>query len=566
MAKHEVNVVVKALDRASGKFGRIGQAAVRMGRVLKKAAIGIAAAMTAAAVGLSIMVKRALESIDATAKLSDRIGIETEDLTALQFAAKLAGSSAEAFNKSIEKMVRGLGEVKMGVGQAKYALEALGLSVDDLIDKDPAQTFELLAKEIAKLPTAADRASVAYYLMGRRGMELLNLMEQLERDGLAAVRAEAERLGITFSRLDAAKVEAANDAMTRLNAVLTGAVQTLTIELAPTLEAATNQFIEMGTAGGGMGEIVVDALEAMTKSAVYFADQIEKCRMILKGVWALTKDWGRVMLPLEGFPIQLKNIDDYMVELAAWRSPSEKVEDFFDGLKRKSEQLSIKLEQAAEAKRKLSAEMGDLESFIKLGEGIEKVNNQLDEQIRLFGLTAREKQLAVLRKLGEDLKGQSLANFNQMLNEVEKKMTKLNEIDVFAKLEESAKSLVETLKSPIDKFKELRGEYEKMLAAGLITGEQFEQALRKASEDILKINKEKILKQSTGLAPLQAELLHFAPGTRLNYEQETAKNTKETIKQMWMQIKLQKELLREIRHRLPYRPQNPPEITTTNFA
>lgn len=160
--------------------------------------------------GLGYLIKRTMDSIDATAKLADRIGTTTEHLTALQHAAELGGAGTQALNKSFEMMVRRLGEARAGIGEAKNTLELLGLSADRLARQDPAKTFETLAKAIDKLPTAADRAKASADLFGRSGTVLLNTMRDLADKGLAAVVKEAEKLGLTFSQIDADKVQQAN--------------------------------------------------------------------------------------------------------------------------------------------------------------------------------------------------------------------------------------------------------------------------------------------------------------------------------------------------------------------
>ena len=557
MAKRSVDVVVRARDNASRKFGRIGKAAARMGKMLKKAAIGVGVVATGVGVGLAYMIKQQMKNIDVTAKLADRLNMATEDITALQLAAELAGSSADTFNKSIEVMIRRLGEVKLGVGQAKYALNKLGLDVDDLIDKDPALVFEQFAKEIAKLPSAADKATVAYYLMGRRGMELLNLMERLEKEGLAAVRAEAEKLGITFSRLDAAKVEAANDAMTRLNAVLTGVSRTLAIELSPVLEAAIDEFVEMGTEGEGMGDKVVNAFEAMTKSVLYFSDSLFAAKELSKGAAA----WWQRLTPVGFLYNKLQGggdpVNKWLTDLADKKTSTEKADEFFARLREKEEQLKAERDARAAAGGSGSDSSA---GAVKVLDMIEKTNKKLKEQVELYGLTARAADLARLKKLGKGFEGKELEFFNLMLADIEKNMTKLGELDVFAKLKQSAKDLVESLKTPVEKFKDLREEYKKLLDAGLITSEQFEKALQNA---LSKIAPKKNPKQPQFGGFSSAGFLTMAPGTRSNYDRQTAANTRATANLHKQEL----QVLKKISGKLGANPRegNQTELTVTNF-
>ena len=192
------------------------------------AAVGISVAIA----GTTLLIRKQMQHIDTIAKLSDRLGVSTEFLSAFGHAAKITGTSQEAFNKSIEMFIRRLGEITQGTGEAKYGLQSLGFELDDLIHLRPDEAFLKVAEEIKNLSTQAEKAAVAYRFFGRQGAKMLNLLES----DLSGVIAEAERLGITFSRLDAAKVEAANDAMTRLKASIGGLANIATIRLAPAIE------------------------------------------------------------------------------------------------------------------------------------------------------------------------------------------------------------------------------------------------------------------------------------------------------------------------------------------
>ena len=59
--------------------------------------------------GLGQLVRSSFDTIDATAKMSDRLGIATEDLAAFGQAAKITGMDAAGMNKALETFVRRIG-------------------------------------------------------------------------------------------------------------------------------------------------------------------------------------------------------------------------------------------------------------------------------------------------------------------------------------------------------------------------------------------------------------------------------------------------------------------------
>ncbi|KPK67838.1 MAG: hypothetical protein AMJ84_12290, partial [Acidithiobacillales bacterium SM23_46] len=224
--------------------------------------------------GLGYMLKRTMDTIDATAKLADRIGMTTESLTALQHAAKITGMEAESMNKAMEMFVRRMGEVKMGTGEAKRALETLKLSAEALASMAPIEALKLIADRVNQLETAAEKAAVAYYLFGRQGVAMLNLLAE-GSEGIEAFREETEKLGLMFSRWDATKVEAANDALTRMRDLFSGIFQRVAIELAPYIELFATKVVKWGTAGEGMGAKVTKAFELMALGAIKVSHAVD---------------------------------------------------------------------------------------------------------------------------------------------------------------------------------------------------------------------------------------------------------------------------------------------------
>jgi hypothetical protein len=82
-------------------------------------------------------------------------------------------------------------------------------------------------------------------------------------------------MGALYSREEAARVEAANDAMTRLQTTFAGLAQTLTIELAPTLEAIAETIQEVIADNADIGSVLADGFTAMGDALVYVLGGIE---------------------------------------------------------------------------------------------------------------------------------------------------------------------------------------------------------------------------------------------------------------------------------------------------
>tara|TARA_B100001063_G_C16778208_1_gene567787 strand:+ start:709 stop:2553 length:1845 start_codon:yes stop_codon:yes gene_type:complete len=243
--------------------------------------------------GFGAMISKSLEAGDSIAKMSDRLGISTENLSAFQHLAQLSGESIEGFDKSIEKMVRSIGEAERGIGTGKVAFEDLGISVDQFAGKNADEQFLIIADAISSLENETLQASLASDIFGRSGIKLLTTIKA-GREGFESAREEVDKYGLALNRVDAAKIEAANDAILRAKQAMKGVSMQATVELAPILEEVSNRFVAAATEGEGFGEKVRRGLQSASSFIGVFVDGIHGIEVILKAAEVAIKGFGFV--------------------------------------------------------------------------------------------------------------------------------------------------------------------------------------------------------------------------------------------------------------------------------
>jgi hypothetical protein len=232
-------VVSLAMDTA--RFtSDVGKAAQQMDRLTKEATkIGVAlgASISAGAAALGVMVKSAIDAADASSKLAQSIGVTTEDLSRLTYAADLSGVSQEELGASLAKLARHASEAASGGKSAAAVYEAMGISITDG-NGNLRSTTDLLgdvAERFAAYENSAAKTALAQELFGRSGAKLIPFLNS-GRDGLNALAKEADALGLTLDTKAAVSAEAFNDSLTRLAKVQTGFINNLTQAVLPALE------------------------------------------------------------------------------------------------------------------------------------------------------------------------------------------------------------------------------------------------------------------------------------------------------------------------------------------
>lgn len=229
---------------------------------------GIGAGVAAFTAGIAIIqgaisgVIGTLHELDDLGDFAQRVGTSVDQLQALHFAADQLGSSGEAFDQSLQKMVNTLGKARAGSDQALAAFENLGFNVDELAQRDTVDAFEDIAQAISELPTPADRAAAAVAIFGKQGAGLLGIMA----DGAAGIdkmRERAEHLGLTLSEQDAAAAGEAADAIDEMLATLKALVQHIIAAAAPAIKVIAKAISELV----GFINKVVDAIGGFLRTA-----------------------------------------------------------------------------------------------------------------------------------------------------------------------------------------------------------------------------------------------------------------------------------------------------------
>ena len=201
----EFQRALKNLQKGIGELGRNLQMA---GGTLMAAGAAIVGSIAGASAQFAA-------TGDAVAKMSARTGIGVEALSAMSFAAEQSGADLATFEKGVRRMQSTLNDASMGMASATDSLSALGLQVTDLQGLSPDKQFEILANALAGVEDASQRAALAQRIFGRAGTALLPLMSA-GAGGFAALRAEAERLGLVMDADTAKQAEVLTDAMNSL--------------------------------------------------------------------------------------------------------------------------------------------------------------------------------------------------------------------------------------------------------------------------------------------------------------------------------------------------------------
>lgn len=239
---------------------------------------GAAGAVAGAAI-IAGVVNSSRQSIDVLAKKSDQLGITTEKLAAFQHLGELTGVSTTSMNSSLERMSKRLGEAAQGMGAARPQLERLNLSAKELVALSPDQQYQKIADSIKGLNTQSEKAAAVAAIFGREGLALLNTIEA-GAEGFRQAQDDVNAFGTAISRVDAAKVEEANDAFERVQEALKGVATRLTVQLAPVMKVIADRFVNAARESGGFSDILLAGINASIEAVAFLGDTVRGLEVV----------------------------------------------------------------------------------------------------------------------------------------------------------------------------------------------------------------------------------------------------------------------------------------------
>lgn len=496
----------KGLHESRGMLGGFTKA---LGTA-KGAIAGFGAALGAGALLASIkaITSQQLPLIDRTSKFADEVGLTVKQLKGLEFAAGLTGSNLQNLEKGLQRLVRRLGEAKAGFGQGIKGLEQLGLSAEDLTNVSTYDALKKISEAIKSQKGPAEQAAAAYALFGKQGLELLTFLKS-GAASMDAATAEAEALGVSFSRLDGAQVEAANDALLRMSKLWEGIKQRITIELAPVITGITKSIVDFGKSGAMSTATIGSSLDGLISILGFVADSahmvyttflawragITKTLAIIgSGIGLVGKGikWLVNLLPgvKSSFSDTTNAIAEDLHKLASqqWQDakdnfnkpfPSEAINKF-----RKDVQRNVAAAvQSAKTGSTQIKESFD-EGMFAATDSANKLIDKLKEQIATFGMSATEAELFKLQQQGasQALLDQAKALQNQIDGLEKLKKASEDARAAQQKMKDEAKSIYDATRTPLEKFRAEFLNLVKLFKAGLIDRDTFQRAVAQAKQ------------------------------------------------------------------------------------
>lgn len=181
---------------------------------------------------------------DLIAKTAKKLGVTTDALQEMRFAAELTGVSVRGFDVGFQRFTRRMAEAAQGLGETKKVFKEFGIQLKD--DSGNLRTAESVLDDVAdvmaSIESPADRVRLAFKLFDTEGVDLVNTLSG-GSEKLREMREEARELGGVIENDLIKQAEENTDTMLRWRTAMIGVKATIARALLPFINKVTKFMI-----------------------------------------------------------------------------------------------------------------------------------------------------------------------------------------------------------------------------------------------------------------------------------------------------------------------------------
>lgn len=237
-----IQFTLTAENRARGAFSEVQRQMTEIGA----ASNALRNTLAGLGVGLSLggLVSFVKGGIDAAAQLDDLAeitGASVEELSKLTQVARISGTEFGVVESFLVKLNKALHTNAEEGKNARAALQAIGLSAEELRKLDPAEAMRRVAVELTRFADSGGKTAAVLALTGKSAAQSLPFLKDLATETGIVARTTAEQ---------AAAAEELQKQIRRLSNEVTVAGQALAQDLVPALRTTVAAMHEAYEEGG----------------------------------------------------------------------------------------------------------------------------------------------------------------------------------------------------------------------------------------------------------------------------------------------------------------------------
>ena len=258
----------ESISKTEGKADSLGGKLGGMIGTAAKWGAGLVAGAGAAVGGMLALANKTAETADVIDKLSERTGINREELQRWKYAAEQSGGDIGKLEVGMKKLSDVMDGATNGSKANVEAFNKIGISLDDLKTKSQSEIFDDVMNALADMPAGAERNALGNDLLGKSYTELLPLLNA-GSEGMTGLKERADELGLVMSE-DMVKANVVfGDTMADVKAAFGMVFMTISNQMLPTLQIFLDFILAHMPEIQKTFEIVFDVIGKVIEAATH---------------------------------------------------------------------------------------------------------------------------------------------------------------------------------------------------------------------------------------------------------------------------------------------------------
>jgi hypothetical protein len=212
-------------------------------------------------------IKSSIDAADAMYMMSQKVGVATDTLSKLAYAAKLSDVGTEDLGTSLNKLNKNIAETARGTGEAQEAFQAMGISVKDANGKIKGTDLILLevAEKFSTYADGANKSALAMALFGKAGANMIPFLNN-GKAGIEAMGQELQRLGGVILPDAAKQANEFNDNLDRMKVSFNSVAMVIGNQVIPVLTELSNEYLVAYKNGMSLYELFKEEVKSPWES------------------------------------------------------------------------------------------------------------------------------------------------------------------------------------------------------------------------------------------------------------------------------------------------------------
>jgi hypothetical protein len=340
----------KAAQQAQGDSGRLSKA----WDGLKTGLAATAGVLTGAVTGLAALTLQVTGNATEVEGLSRKLGVTTEFLSKMGFAAKQQGIDFDSLREGLQTAQEALVDAASGTSEAGEAIKLLGIQATDASGRVRSieEVMPELADALSGVSNQSDRFALALKIFGEEESKLLQVLDRGSQ-GLNAYGQQAEKLGVVVGGDLVKNSREFRSGLTSVQTAVQGLANHVVAQLLPSLNDMLPRFIDF-TVQLKDSSLVTQTLIPLLQGTVEVLSTMSQHLGLVEKGWNLVNAGFNLVLSalttgMAWLTKGLSSIVDLLSQAAAWA-----------GL----EGMAASMQRAAEAGQQTANEMFKLRDVI----------------------------------------------------------------------------------------------------------------------------------------------------------------------------------------------------------